>query len=97
MLLEGSRRRGCGGSVLGVKAWFDRLKAEGKEFGYQVKLSNVFHAGDGNLHPNISYDGRNAEERQRVLRAGEEILWRCLEAGGSLAGEHGVRLGLRDV
>jgi glycolate oxidase len=64
---------------------------------YGVHLSNVFHAGDGNLHPNISYDGRNEEEKQRVLRAGEEILWRCIEAGGSLTGEHGIGIEKRDL
>lgn len=64
---------------------------------YQVKLSNILHAGDGNLHPNISYDGRSEEERQRVLRAGEEILYRCIEAGGSLTGEHGIGVEKRDL
>jgi glycolate oxidase subunit GlcD len=64
---------------------------------YGVKLSNVFHAGDGNLHPNISYDGRDEEEKRRVLQAGEEILWRCIEAGGSLTGEHGVGVEKRDL
>ena len=64
---------------------------------YHVRLSNILHAGDGNLHPNISFDGRNEEERQRVLRAGEEILWRCIEAGGSLTGEHGIGVEKRDM
>jgi FAD/FMN-containing dehydrogenase len=57
-----------------------------------LKLSNVFHAGDGNLHPNISYDRRDKEELARVLEAGDEIMRVCLEAGGSLTGEHGVGL-----
>ena len=48
---------------------------------YQVTVSNVFHAGDGNLHPNISYDGRDPDERARVLAAGREILKACVEAG----------------
>jgi glycolate oxidase len=64
---------------------------------YQVTLANVFHAGDGNLHPNIPYDGRNAEETRRVVAAGEEILRLCLEAGGALSGEHGIGLEKRDL
>ncbi|MEM8710208.1 MAG: FAD-linked oxidase C-terminal domain-containing protein [Planctomycetota bacterium] len=55
-----------------------------------LKLANVFHAGDGNLHPNISYDRRNPDEVQRVLEAGEIIMQACVDAGGSLTGEHGV-------
>jgi glycolate oxidase subunit GlcD len=57
---------------------------------HRVMLSNVFHAGDGNLHPNLSYDGRDAEETARVLAAGAEILSACVEAGGSVSGEHGI-------
>ena len=55
-----------------------------------LKLSNVFHAGDGNLHPNISYDRRDPEQVKRVLAAGDEIMQLVVEAGGSLTGEHGV-------
>jgi glycolate oxidase subunit GlcD len=57
---------------------------------YRITLSNVFHAGDGNLHPNISFDGRDPEETARVVAAGREILALCLELGGSITGEHGV-------
>ena len=57
---------------------------------YAVVLTNVFHAGDGNLHPNISYDGRNVEEVARVLAAGREILQLCIDLGGSISGEHGI-------
>jgi FAD/FMN-containing dehydrogenase len=57
---------------------------------HRITLSNVFHAGDGNLHPNISYDGRDADERRRVLAAGREILQACVDAGGSISGEHGI-------
>ncbi|NNE44669.1 MAG: FAD-binding protein, partial [Gemmatimonadetes bacterium] len=57
---------------------------------YGVMVSNVFHAGDGNLHPNISYDGRNAEQTGRVLAAGREMLEACVAAGGSISGEHGI-------
>jgi glycolate oxidase len=62
-----------------------------------VTLSNVFHAGDGNLHPNISYDGRDPEQTRRVLGAGEEILRLCVAAGGSLSGEHGIGVEKRDL
>jgi FAD/FMN-containing dehydrogenase len=57
---------------------------------YRLRLSNVFHAGDGNLHPIISFDRRDSEEMSRVLAAGEEILRVCVEAGGVLSGEHGI-------
>lgn len=57
-----------------------------------LKLSNVFHAGDGNLHPNISYDRREPDEVRRVLEAGRIIMEACVAAGGSLTGEHGVGL-----
>jgi glycolate oxidase subunit GlcD len=57
-----------------------------------LKLSNVFHAGDGNLHPNISYDRRDPDEVKRVLAAGDEIMELVVKAGGSLTGEHGVGL-----
>jgi glycolate oxidase subunit GlcD len=56
----------------------------------RVRVSNVFHAGDGNLHPNMSYDGRDPDETARVLAAGREILEACVAAGGSISGEHGV-------
>jgi len=57
-----------------------------------LRLANVFHAGDGNLHPNICYDRRDADEVRRVLEAGHLILKTCVEAGGALTGEHGVGL-----
>ena len=57
-----------------------------------VLLSNVFHAGDGNLHPNLSYDGRDPDECKRVVNAGREILQACVDAGGSISGEHGIGL-----
>lgn len=63
---------------------------------YGLTLSNVFHAGDGNLHPNISFDRRNADELQRVLAAGEEILRYCVAVGGSISGEHGIGQEKRD-
>jgi len=63
---------------------------------HRLTLSNVFHAGDGNLHPNISFDRRDADELARVMAAGEEMLRVCIEAGGVLTGEHGVGLEKRD-
>jgi glycolate oxidase subunit GlcD len=58
----------------------------------RLRIANVFHAGDGNLHPNICYDRRDADETRRVLEAGDEIMKLCIESGGSLTGEHGVGL-----
>jgi glycolate oxidase subunit GlcD len=58
----------------------------------RLRLANVFHAGDGNLHPNISYDRRDPDEVARVLAAGEEMMDLVVRAGGSLTGEHGVGL-----
>lgn len=55
-----------------------------------LRLGNVFHAGDGNLHPNIAYDRRDKDEVRRVLEAGQLIMKACIERGGSLTGEHGV-------
>lgn len=55
-----------------------------------LPIANVFHAGDGNLHPIILFDERDPEQVQRVLKAGGEILRVCVEAGGSITGEHGV-------
>ena len=63
---------------------------------HRLRLSNVFHAGDGNLHPNISFDRRDADELERVLQAGSEILETCVAAGGVITGEHGVGVEKRD-
>ena len=57
---------------------------------YGLTLSNVFHAGDGNLHPNISFDRRDPAQLARVMAAGSEILKLCVDAGGVITGEHGV-------
>ncbi len=57
-----------------------------------LHVSNVFHAGDGNLHPNITYDRRDADQVERVRRAGKEIIVRCVAVGGTLSGEHGIGL-----
>jgi len=63
---------------------------------HNVVLSNVFHAGDGNLHPNISFDSNDAQQRQQVLAAGDEILKLCVSLGGTLSGEHGIGMEKRD-
>jgi glycolate oxidase subunit GlcD len=57
-----------------------------------IQVCNVFHAGDGNLHPNIGFDGRNPDEANRVHHAMREIMQACVEAGGTITGEHGVGL-----
>ena len=57
-----------------------------------LTVSNVFHAGDGNLHPNISFDSRNPELTARVEAASAEIMATCIAAGGTITGEHGVGL-----
>jgi glycolate oxidase subunit GlcD len=63
---------------------------------YRLKLANVFHAGDGNLHPNICFDKRDADELARVMKAGEEILEACVAVGGVISGEHGIGIEKRD-
>jgi len=57
-----------------------------------LRVGNVFHAGDGNLHPNILYDPRKPGEEERVVKAGAEILKVCADVGGSISGEHGIGL-----
>jgi FAD/FMN-containing dehydrogenase len=57
-----------------------------------VRVCNVFHAGDGNLHPNIPYDAADADQAHRVERAMGEIMQACIAAGGTITGEHGVGL-----
>jgi glycolate oxidase subunit GlcD len=57
---------------------------------YNLSIGNVFHAGDGNLHPLIMFDERDAGELERVHRAGSEILKACVDLGGTISGEHGI-------
>lgn len=57
---------------------------------YGFKISNIFHAGDGNLHPLILFDQHISGELERVKKASDEILQFCIDAGGSITGEHGV-------
>src|SRR5436190_15008522 len=59
---------------------------------HELRVGNVFHAGDGNLHPNILYDPRRPGEVARVVTAGGEILKVCADVGGSISGEHGIGL-----
>jgi glycolate oxidase len=72
-----------------------RIQEIGQRYG--LVIANVFHAGDGNLHPLILFDERDPEQTRRVLEAGAEILRACVEAGGSLTGEHGIGLEKRDL
>ena len=55
-----------------------------------LEVGNVFHAGDGNLHPNLMFDERDPEQVKNVMHAGEEILKLCVDVGGSITGEHGI-------
>ncbi|WP_417383635.1 FAD-binding oxidoreductase [Gimesia sp.] len=57
---------------------------------YGMRIVNVFHAGDGNVHPILLFDERDQGQIQQVLEASEEILEKCLELGGSVTGEHGI-------
>lgn len=57
---------------------------------YRIPVSNMFHAGDGNLHPNINYDRSEPDAHDRVEQACAEIMRVCIDAGGSITGEHGI-------
>jgi len=57
---------------------------------YRLRIGNVFHAGDGNIHPIVLYDERDADETRRAIAAGRDILKACVQMGGSLTGEHGI-------
>lgn len=63
---------------------------------YGLRVANVFHAGDGNLHPFLCFDARHAEEVRRVKEASRELMETCVRAGGSITGEHGVGLDKSD-
>lgn len=64
---------------------------------YKFKIANIFHAGDGNLHPLILYNANDDEELEQAERCGGEILSLCVEVGGCLTGEHGVGIEKRDL
>ncbi len=57
---------------------------------HRLRIGNVFHAGDGNIHPIVLYDERDADETRRAIEAGRDILKACVRMGGSLTGEHGI-------
>ena len=57
---------------------------------YKIRIVNVFHAGDGNIHPILLFDERDADQVKRVLGASHEILDECINMGGSVTGEHGI-------
>jgi glycolate oxidase len=63
---------------------------------HDLIVMNVFHAGDGNLHPLIAFDRRDAEQVERVHAAGKDIIGACVAVGGVLSGEHGIGLEKRD-
>ena len=64
------------------------IRAIGSKYG--IEICNVFHAGDGNIHPILLFDERDADQVKRVLDASHEILQACIDAGGSVTGEHGI-------
>ena len=66
----------------------DRIEELSRE--YDLKVANVFHAGDGNLHPLVCYDGHAEGEAERAEELAGQIVVACVEAGGSITGEHGV-------
>jgi glycolate oxidase len=63
---------------------------------YNLLIVNIFHAGDGNLHPLLLFDLREPGVRERAIAAGEEILRACVDAGGTISGEHGIGIEKRD-
>ena len=68
----------------------ERIAAIGER--YRLRVTNVFHAGDGNLHPNLSFDASDPDQVERVHAASDEIIRTCVAAGGTITGEHGVGL-----
>jgi glycolate oxidase len=64
---------------------------------YGLRIGNIFHAGDGNLHPLLMFDARDASQVERVKKAAADIMAKCVEMGGALTGEHGVGIEKRDL
>ena len=64
---------------------------------YGLRVANVFHAGDGNLHPLILFDANVPEELEKAEEFGADILRLCVEVGGVLSGEHGIGVEKRDL
>jgi glycolate oxidase len=81
--------------VLALPATLARIEALAAEYG--LKVANVFHAGDGNLHPLIIFDANRAGDLARAEALGADILRLCVELGGCLTGEHGVGVEKRDL
>ncbi len=73
------------------------LRMKQMEAEYGLRVANVFHAGDGNLHPLILYDANQPGELDRAEKFGQDILRLCVEVGGVLTGEHGVGVEKRDL
>jgi glycolate oxidase len=65
-----------------------RIKEIGEKYGFEI--GNIFHAGDGNLHPIILFDARDQEQFRRAVSTADEIILFCVEMGGAITGEHGV-------
>jgi glycolate oxidase len=65
--------------------------------GYGLEVANIFHAGDGNLHPLVLYNMNDPAEQEKAEAAGADILKFCVEVGGCLTGEHGVGIEKRDL
>ena len=80
-------RRRLGEALRKINAWSHEMG---------IRCANVFHAGDGNLHPLILYDGREAGALERAEKLAGKILKMCIEMGGSITGEHGVGVEKRD-
>ena len=73
------------------------MRMKQMEAQHGLRVANVFHAGDGNLHPLIMYDANNPGELDRAEAFGNDILRLCVEVGGVLTGEHGVGVEKRDL
>jgi glycolate oxidase len=79
------------GRLAETLAEIQRLSGE-----YGIRVANVFHAGDGNLHPLILYDGRQSGSLERAEKLAGEILELCVRSGGSITGEHGIGMEKRE-
>ena len=71
-----------------LPATLRRINEVSKKYGFAI--GNIFHAGDGNLHPLILFDARDQEQYRGVIAAADEIIQFCVQMGGSITGEHGV-------
>ncbi|MEE2699104.1 MAG: FAD-linked oxidase C-terminal domain-containing protein [Pseudomonadota bacterium] len=89
LCMDGTIPRGCLADVL------KRISDLSKK--YNLRVANVFHAGDGNLHPLICFDANEPGELKRAEEFGADILKYCVEVGGVLTGEHGVGIEKRDL